>query len=512
MNLLPIWNVEQIRRVDAGTIEKSGIRSVDLMDRAVNAFVQEIEDIIVTYSRFFVFCGTGNNGGDGLGIARMLMDRGKDCTVVVWGNTENFSVDCAIQYNRLKERENACIRLVQEYALLPEYPGSDAVIIDALWGSGLNRPLEGENEKIVEWINASPAKKISVDIPSGLFADQLTRSAAVEADLTVTFGNPKLAFMFPSGGKYTGAWKCADIGLMNEIIPQEEKTTFYITEDDAKVFLGQLRKKRTRFSHKGNFGRVLIVAGSKGKMGAAVLCARAALRSGAGLLTVHVPACGEVVLQTSVPEAMVVTDASSDEISRVEKPNDYSVIAAGLGIGVSKKTASALEQLLRECRVPLVLDADAINLLATHPGLLNLLPPGTVLTPHVKEAERLIGECADDFERFEKARKWAMNYQCVFVLKGTHTCICTPDGKAFFNSTGNPGMAKGGSGDALTGIIASMRAQGFPAEEAAILGVFIHGKAGDIAAGEYSPVAMLPSDLIESLPLVFKERSGENGS
>ncbi len=375
------------------------------------------------------------------------------------------------------------------------------MLVDALYGSGLNKPLDGLSAALVKHINNGAAKVISIDVPSGLFMDASSKgNEMVKAHVTLTFETYKLALLMAENAPYIGEVVVLPIGL-HKGFAEAEDAPFVLTE--LKGILGVL-KNRNRFGHKGTYGHALLVGGSWGKTGAMVLTTKAALRTGCGLLTTYVPHSSYVIMQTSVPEAMTLTDTNDNYITTApEDLKKFNAIGIGPGMGTQDETELVLEQLVLQAKVPLVLDADALNLLAGAKRVLRRLPPGTILTPHPKEADRLFGESRNDFERLELVRQKAAELQCIIVLKGHHTFTALPNGQGYFNSTGNSGMAKGGSGDVLTGIITSLLAQGYSAAEAAVLAVYLHGLAGDEAAKSFTMEAMLPSDLVQALPQAF---------
>jgi NAD(P)H-hydrate epimerase len=330
-------------------------------------------------------------------------------------------------------------------------------------------------------------------------ADKPSMGEIIQAHHTVTFQLPKLSFLLPGNGSAVGSWHGVDIGLNREFIEQSKSTYFLIEKNDIK---GMLRI-RSKFNHKGNFGHALLIAGSFGKMGAAILAARAALRSGLGLLTVHVPTCGYEIMQTSVPEAMTSVDSSATLFSTVPTIEKFNCIGVGPGIGQDKQTVNALATLITQVEKPMVIDADALNILATNKELIPAIPKKSILTPHPKEFERLVGSWAHDVERIEKQIDFSCKTNTIVILKGAHTSVCTPEGMVYFNNTGNPGMATGGSGDVLTGLITSLLAQGCTPEESALLGVWIHGTAGDCASKIVGETGLIATDIINSLPEAF---------
>ncbi|MEP2668007.1 MAG: NAD(P)H-hydrate dehydratase [Cyclobacteriaceae bacterium] len=494
--MLKILNTSVIREWDAFTIKNEPITSIALMERACVAFVQWFTTRFDQRKSIGVVCGTGNNGGDGLGIARLLMEMGY--SVKVWIVKGNESEDFQINRQRLSEPPME----------ISKKPGDQIfdtcdVIIDGIFGSGLSRAPDGIYAEVIQCVNSANALRIAIDIPSGLFADQHTKGISVLADYTVTFQTPKLAFLLPENADKVGEWTTVDIGLSRTFLKGSSSKYFWV----EKKWVSKHLPRRKKFAHKGDFGRALLIAGSFGKMGAAILGARAAMKSGVGLLTVHVPGCGYSIIQSTVPEAMATVDEDEKCFTSVSAEDDFSAIGLGPGLGQDAKTVNGLEAFLNEVKVPLVIDADGINLLAANSNLLYLLKEDCILTPHPGELQRLIGDWDDDFHRLEKAKAFASQIKCVLVIKGANTSIVSPDGRVFFNSSGNPGMATAGSGDVLTGIILSLRAQGMGALEAAIAGVFVHGYAGDLAAWETGQTSLTASDIINSLPSAFKQIS-----
>jgi ADP-dependent NAD(P)H-hydrate dehydratase / NAD(P)H-hydrate epimerase len=495
---MKILSAAQIRELDKYTIQHEPISSVDLMERAATAFTNAVTEMFRTNEQVLIFCGMGNNGGDGLAVARQLVERGYlHVTTYVVKHSPKASDDFEVNEERLKNISG--IRYIETEFQIPQI-SKNAVVIDAIFGSGLSRRVDGITAALIKQINESGATVYSIDVPSGLFCDLPNdeSDAVVQSDITFTFHAPKLSFLMPSSAPYIKQFEVLDIGLQKEFAVSIASPYRYVTHEHIRsVFKG-----RGRFSHKGTYGHVLLCAGSYGKMGAAVLTVNAALRSGAGLVSAFVPKCGYNILQTDCPEAMVLVDEQNDELSALPDAAKFDVIGAGPGIGVTESTAHFLSQLLHAGK-PLVLDADALNLLAENRALLSKLPGSTVLTPHPGEFKRLAGDWKDDLHRLKLQVDFAAQYNVVVVLKGAHTAVALPNGTVYFNSTGNPGMAKGGSGDVLTGIITSLLAQEYSAEEAAVIGVFIHGKAGDYAAAYLSQTGMTAQDIIKYLPEAF---------
>jgi len=497
---MKILNAEQIRAWDQYTMEHEPIASIDLMERAATKCFEWLEENSWFVHSFSIFCGKGNNGGDGLAIARMLAARG--CTVSVnileFGHrgTDDFQANLA----KLHQYPSVTIQFVQDETNFHSL-SKETVIIDALFGSGLTRPLEGITAKLVGHMNKSGCQIIAIDIPSGMSVDRSSNdNTIVKANHTLSFQCYKPAFLVAENAEYLGEVIILDIGLLPEFLPTVEANFELI---DSSIIRSNY-KQRNRFAHKGNFGHALIIAGSYGKIGAAVLSAKACLRSGAGLLTCFIPKCGYEILQTAVSEAMTVTDANSSMITKIDDEiSKYDSIGIGPGLGTASETRTALKELLAIYKKPMVIDADALNGLAMEKNLPSL-PPGSILTPHPKEFERLFGECKNAFERIEKAAAKAKVLNCLIALKGHHSFIATPSGKGYFNNTGNAGMATGGSGDVLTGMLTGFLAQGYSSEKAAILGVYLHGLAGDIAANTLSEEAMIAGDIIDNIGNAFK--------
>ena len=502
---MKILSVESIREADAYTIRNEPVAGIDLMERAARACFYWLTDHVPHEKTVYVAAGPGNNGGDGLAIARMLRAKEYDVRVMLAGDPEKLSPSCKTNLERWLSLPDQVLAGPAEWD-----PGRESVVIDALLGSGLDRQPEGEAEEMIRKINDSGALVVSVDIPSGLFCDRTVRGRkdppVVRADYTLTFAPPKLAFMFPENGCFTGEWVLLDIGISEAYLSQASTKNFFLEAGDIAALL----RRRTRFQHKGHFGHALLVCGGRGKMGAAVLAARGCLRAGAGLTTVSVPATELGIIQTAVPEAMAVIDPGPDTFTTVPDLSPYSAIAAGPGIGTGQAAQKALKSLIQSSRLPLILDADAINILAENKTWLSFIPKGSAFTPHPKEFERLAGKSADDYDRNQRQRDFSFKYQCVVVLKGAYTAITTPEGNCFFNSTGNPGMATGGSGDVLTGIIAGLAAQGYSLPASCIAGVYLHGLAGDLAVADTGMEAMIAGDLIGYLGKAFQSIYGES--
>jgi len=494
---MKIFKSEQIRNIDSYTILHEPIPSIELMERAAGKILSWYVKRFERNRRIFVFAGPGNNGGDGMAVARMLAEERYDVELYYVKFTEKTSPEWEINFNRLKRDTRANVKSITSTKQFPLI-SSDDIIIDAIFGSGLTRAVDGFPLEIIKDINKTEATRIAVDIPSGLPGEDISignPEAVVKADYTLSFQFPKLAFMFSENAKFVGKWEILTIGLSETAIRNTPSPYIYLGFNDVAPLL----KKRNRFDHKGVFGHGLLVAGSKGKMGAAILGAAAALRTGIGLITCHIPSSGRVIMQTSVPEAMVQTDESEDFISEIEVSNSFIAAAVGPGLGTGATTQKALYNFLANFRQPVVIDADAINILSANKDWFKLFHSGIILTPHPKEFERLAGTTDNGFARLQRQVEFSRQHNCVLVLKGAFTSVSTPDGRVMFNSTGNPGMATAGSGDVLTGIILSLLSQGYSAENAAFTGVFLHGIAGDIAAENSCLESLIASDIINNI-------------
>ena len=500
--MIKIFSPEQVRRADEYTIQNEPVSSIDLMERAANACADWMNNFTdMSNKSVFVFCGPGNNGGDGLAIARLLHEKLVPIVVYIPDLPTKYSEDFSIN---LKRAENQGIEIKSYQSFRTAILTENHFIVDSLFGSGLSKPLEGEYREIVEMINKSNGIKISIDIPSGLYAGKpanTAKDAIIKADYTLSFQFPKLAFLFPENEYFTGDCHVLPIGLHPDFIKSEACKNHLVEYEDAKGLL----KPRARFSHKGTFGHALLIGGSKGKIGASVLMSKSCLHSGAGLVTAHVPGCGYQIIQTAVPEAMVSVDADDIECTQIPKLDPYSAIGVGPGLGTGKNTASLLKQIIQEANVPLVIDADALNILSDNPTWLAFLPKGTVLTPHPGEFARLAGKTSDSFDRLEILRSLCIKFSLNIVLKGAYTVICSPLGNCYFNPTGNPGMATGGSGDVLTGLLTGLLAQGYNPTEACVLGVYLHGLAGDIASEQTGFEALAAGDISSNIGKAFME-------
>ncbi|MBR4043779.1 MAG: NAD(P)H-hydrate dehydratase [Bacteroidaceae bacterium] len=500
---MKILTSSQLKELDKYTIAHEPIASIDLMERAAIALTNAIIRRWDKSFKMVVFAGPGNNGGDALAVARMLSQRGYHVEVFLFNTKGKLSEECQTNLERLKMCGSVYFTEISTQFDPPELTESH-VVIDGLFGSGLNKPLSGGFAAVVKYINASKAQVAAIDIPSGLMGEDNTyniRQNIVHADVTLSIQLPKLSFLFPENEDVVGEWELLDIGLKQSYI-DATATPFSILGEEV---IRPIVKPRKRFAHKGSFGHGLLIAGSYGMAGASILSAKACLRSGIGLLTVHTPIHNHDILQISVPEAIVQTDIHERYFAQPTDLSRYKAIAIGPGLGQEEDTALAMMEQIQGSNLPIILDADAINILSTHRNWLSRLPKRCILTPHLGELERLIGKCMDTYERLTKVKELAAYLQSYIIVKGAWTTIVTPEGEYFFNPTGNPGMATGGSGDVLTGILLALVAQGYSREEACKLGVYIHGLAGDIAAEEMTETGMISSDIINALPNAWKK-------
>ena len=500
---MKIFCSKQIAEIDAYTIQKEPIASIDLMERASLKLFEWIFEQYTLQQEFKIFVGPGNNGGDGLALARMLTEAKFKVEIYLIKISKELSPDCQINLERLKSKGQTPIT---EITKLDDFPSisEKSVVIDALFGSGLSRPLSGFVKDLVKMINASKAELIAIDIPSGLFGEDNSSNDltnCIHADYTLSFQFPKLSFLFPENAECVGVWEILPIGLHQDVINELASPYQLINE----AYIRNLLKIRSRFSHKGTYGHGLLISGSYGKMGAAILASKASLRSGVGLLTTHIPRLGYDIMQTAVPESMVSIDRSDIIFTEYPKLDKFDAIGIGPGIDMKCNSIKALEELLEECDKPMVLDADALNIIGANKDLIGLLPKGTILTPHMKEFERILGKSKGAFDRNEKQRTFSQEQSVVMVLKGAFTAITDENGRCYFNPTGNSGMATAGSGDVLTGIILSLLAQGYSSLHAALIGVYMHGLAGDLAAEEIGQDALIASDIVNFLPHAWKK-------
>lgn len=503
---MKIFDSKTLHEIDEATCKAQHISSLELMERAANAVTCEIISRFLPNKRFVVFAGPGNNGGDALAVARMLIEQGyRRVETFLFNVTGNISRDCEAERDLLQAIEGIDFtEIVAGSTFRPPYLSEEDIVIDGLFGSGLSEPLRGGFVSVAQRINDSGAYVVAIDTPSGLFGEwnsHVRRADMVHANLTLSFQFPKLSFFFAENEMTVGEWKILDIEL-DQIATKEAKSNYMYV--DARSVRPLLRD-RMKFSGKRDYGSTLLMAGSAGMMGAAVLAARAVVKSGGGLVTVHTGWCGMPILQTAVPEALFEPDRNEWYITDMKCYHNHQVVAVGPGIGSHDQTIDALEGLLKTAKAPLVLDADALNCIAKRPALLSMIPAGSIISPHVGEFDRLFGEQPNSEERLKKAIEMARLYNIFIVLKGHFTATVRPTGRVYFNSTGNPGMATAGSGDVLTGVIAALVAQGYLPEHAATIGVYLHGLAGDMAARDLGEPGMTASDIADYVGRAIRE-------
>jgi NAD(P)H-hydrate epimerase len=491
---MKLFTCSQIAEIDKLTMQLEPIESIDLMERASGQIANWLLKNTEQYRPAIIFAGPGNNGGDALAVARMLAYSDYKCTVYLASFGRELKGDPAINWQRLIEQNQVILKSLNSEDDFPEIQ-PDEMVIDGLFGSGLNKPLAGLAAQLVRHINQSGAEIISIDIPSGLFGEDNSGNNSeniIRASQTLTLQFPKISFLLTENEQFIGDWTVLPVGIHQDAIDRLDSRFNFLTGD----FISEKIKKRTKYSHKGTYGHALLIAGSYGKMGAAALAAKACLRSGTGLLTCHLPVRGYEIMQIQVPEAMISIDSSEFVFSQIPDISGYSAIGVGPGLGKIAETQQALAKLLQTKPAKLVIDADALNILSENQDWYPRLPENTILTPHPKEFERLAGSSANSYERLQKQIEFSVVNKVIVVLKGAHTSISFPDGSVFFNSTGNPGMATAGSGDVLTGIILGLLAQSYSAEDASLIGVYLHGLAGDLAKTVVGENALIAGDII----------------
>lgn len=495
---MKFFNKSQITASEKFTMKEQAISEMDFMERVAEKFVKAFTSDYENTENIYIFCGSGNNGGDGFTVARLLDYQFFKIKVFIDFKNEKYSTLAENNLKKIKEIKDIEIYDFSEFEKFKIQKND--IIIDALFGIGLNREVSGKSAEIIEFLNKINAVKVSVDIPSGLFSDDITpeNCTVFKAEKTYSFQFWKKAFLYPETGKYCGEIEILDIGISKKWI-EKEHTPYFIIDD---TLIKSIYKKRDDFTNKGNFGSSVIVAGSYGKIGAAVIATKAALRSGAGLTFTIAPECGNFILQTSLPEAMFIK-GGKNFIENIDLPKN-SICGIGPGLGQDEATEKVLLTFLKSYKKPLIIDADALNIISKEKSNLNLIPKNSVITPHPKEFERLFGKTENSFENTDLALEMAKKLKIYIVLKGHHTQVITPTQDVFYNITGNSGMAKGGSGDALTGILTALLSQGYSPKNASIFGTWLHGKAGDFAEIQDSNEAMLPFDLIDNIGKVFQ--------
>lgn len=502
---MKIFTASQIREHDKYTMEHEPIESIDLMERAAQALTAAITDYFDSDIAVTVFAGPGNNGGDALAVARLLAEKGYAVTAYLFNVGGQLSVDCETNRERLEECKQ--IKEFVEVTLNFDPPqlAEGSLVIDGLFGSGLSKPLTGGFSSLVRYINQSPAIVVSIDMPSGLMPENNSfnsRSSIVNADITLTLQHKKVAMMLADNQRHIGQLRILDIGLSKAF--EDAAVARYSTIDEDMV--RECLPKRDDFANKGTMGTAMIVAGSTGMAGAAILAVKACMRSGVGKTIVVTPSSNRVIMQVAVPEAIVVSGGRDDHFTDSVNAETVDALAIGPAIGTDEATATALMTQLRRTQCPVVADADALTILGRRRAWMQQMPPGIILTPHPKELDRLASSShGDDYERLEKASKMAQEFSAYIILKGHYSALCMPDGTILFNTTGNSGMATAGSGDVLTGIIAGLLARGCERHKACIAAMYIHGLAGDIAAKAVGKESLVASDIIRYLPGAFKQ-------
>lgn len=500
---MKIFTAAQIHELDNYTITHEPIKSIDLMERAAKTITRAIMDEWTDRTPMVIFAGPGNNGGDALAVARLLAEENYKVSVYLFNIHNKLSDDCAANKQRLIDSKRVGHFTEVTLNFDPPELTEDMVVIDGLFGSGLNKPLIGGFASLVKYINQCPAKVVSIDIPSGLMCEDNTyniHSNIIRADLTLTLQQKKLSMMMADCQKYIGRLRVLDIRLSKEYIDKTEANCRILEEQDVR----RLLMPRDDFAHKGAMGNALIIAGSYGMAGAAVLATRACLRSGVGKVTVHTPRRNYLVMQTAVPEAVMQMDHEETYFSESVDSTDFDALGIGPGLGLVENTAIALIGQIRRTSCPIVVDADALNILANHQAWMQQLPSGIIMTPHPKEFDRMAGSTSNnDYERLIRAQQMAEHIKGYIILKGHHSALCMPDGHIVFNATGNSGMATAGSGDVLTGILTALLARGYDKGTACQLGMYLHGLAGDLAAKEVGKESLVASDIIQFLPKAF---------
>ena len=501
--VMKLFTSAQIQELDKYTIEHEPIKSIDLMERAAKAITTAIMNKWTEHTPVVVFAGPGNNGGDALAVARLLAVEGFSVNAYLFNIHNKLSPNCEINKKRLIEDKRVSFsEIILDFD--PPELKTETLVVDGLFGTGLDKPLMGGFASLIKYINQSQAKVVSIDIPSGLMCEDNTyniRTNIIQADLTLTLQQKKLAMLMPDIQGFIGKLKVLDIRLSHEYISKTEAPYHIIEETELRPIL----RVRNDFVHKGNMGHALIIAGSYGMAGAAVLATKACLRSGVGKVTVHTPRRNYNIMQVSIPEAVLQIDCEETFFSESVDCNDFDSLGIGPGLGQNENSAIALISQLRRTSCPIVVDADALNILANHQAWMQQLPKGIILTPHPAEFDRLAGSASNSsYDRLMRARDLAEHMSGYILLKGHYSALCLPNGHIVFNPTGNSGMATAGSGDVLTGMITALLARGYNQTEACMLGMYLHGLAGDLAVKETGKESLLASDIIRFIPQAFK--------
>jgi hydroxyethylthiazole kinase-like uncharacterized protein yjeF len=501
LSFMKILSAEQIRAWDLATMKRQGISSFELMERAATAIADWVVAHFNAQTPFIILCGTGNNGGDGLALTRLLLERGYGVRAFVVKHTSGYSPDCGANLERLVALDPDAVGILADGEFITELP-KEIVVIDAIFGTGINRPLDGYVADFIKHINAIGNRIIAIDLPSGMDSDEPLPEGAmmIRAQDTLCLQQFKRAMLHPESGAACGEVHLLDIALDRDF--QEGIATHWQTLSPA--FLKTRYRPRKAFTNKGSHGTAHLIGGSHGLIGAIVLAGRSAGRAGAGKVRLLIPECGYTVAQTLAPETMCAT-SGTDFLSDFHGWEESRGIGIGPGLGKADSSLDAFKTFLKKIDRPIVVDADALNLLGVHPELMKDLPPRSILTPHPKELERLFGKVPDSFARAEQAREQAMAHEITIVAKDRFTLIALPDGRCYYNTAGNAGLATGGAGDVLLGVITGLLAQGYEPEDAAMLGVFLHATAADRALAEESKESLIAPDLERFLGAAFKE-------
>ncbi|MEM7087606.1 MAG: NAD(P)H-hydrate dehydratase [Bacteroidota bacterium] len=497
-----IYSAEQLYEADKITTKEQEISSVELMERAATQIFNWLHGRMQgAQVPIHIFCGIGNNGGDGLALGRLLIEDGYNVNVYIANFTDKRSKCFLINYDRIKNVTKKWPTLMKSEDDFPEIHQDD-IIVDGIFGIGLNRPPEGWVKSLIQYLNAEKAFRLSIDIPSGMSANSplMDEDAVIKANHTLTFQAPKLAFFLPDTGRFVPYYEALDIGLA----PNYLMSTPPLARLVVKPFVQTFYKQREKYAHKGTFGHSLLVGGSRGKIGAMILASKASLRTGSGLTTVCIPNDGMVAIHSSVPEVMIVSGGDDSFISEIEMDFVPTAIGIGPGMGQAKETLAALTSLLSKTEAPMVIDADAINLVSAHPDLLKEIPKKSIFTPHLGELERLVGTWKNDYERLELTKSFCKEHEMIVLIKGANSMTVFGD-EIYINTTGNPGMATAGSGDVLTGVITGLLSQGYEPEVAVLFGVYLHGSAGNMIAQQNGFEALMASDIVENLGQAFLE-------
>lgn len=506
---MKIFTSEDIRTIIAKSLEADGSTVAELAEKVAEGVAADILARWRPTKRTFVFAGPGLNGAYGLATARKLAEAGFSPEVFLFNiRGKMLSPDCKRLRDEVEKVPGLTLTEVVNTFDPPQLPSS-ALVVDALFGVENHQPLAGGFVSLVRYINESRTTVVSIDLPSGLFSDWNPNGVnrdIIHANTTVAVGFPHLCFLMDENAELVGQWKVLDVGF-DEGVVREMPTKFHLVE---RADIKRVLRPRSEFCNKNDLGHALLIAGSYGMVGAATLAARGALRSGAGKVSVYSASCAYSPLQTSVPEAMFIGDKGKFMVGAInpatfpQSAKGNLAVAIGPGLGTNDATAAAVESFIKSWDKPMVVDADALNIIAMKRDLLNHLPLLSVLTPHDGEFDRLFDAQFNHERRILKAIEMSAAYNILILLKGRYSALVRPDGKVFFNFSGNPGMATGGSGDVLTGVIAGFMAQGLKPEVASIVAAFVHGEAGDLAAEEQGEYGMTSGDIASKIGIAIK--------